>query len=82
MFLDNPLGLGALPRARRPAICDAAGRTSDDALEAMAAKDLVISSRAATTGRNPRTGESIKIPASKSAKFKAGKALKDAVNEA
>lgn len=39
-----------------------------------------VSSRAATTGRNPRTGEAIKIPASKQAKFKAGKELKDAVN--
>ena len=40
-----------------------------------------VSNRAATTGRNPRTGEAIKIPASKQAKFVAGKALKDAVNE-
>ena len=39
-----------------------------------------VASRAATTGRNPRTGESIKIKASKSPKFRAGKALKDAVN--
>jgi DNA-binding protein HU-beta len=29
------------------------------------------------TGRNPKTGENIDIPASKSAKFKAGKSLKD-----
>ena len=36
--------------------------------------------RAATTGRNPRTGETIQIKASKQAKFVAGKALKDAVN--
>ena len=36
--------------------------------------------RKATTGRNPRTGESISIPASKQPKFKAGKSLKDAVN--
>ena len=40
-----------------------------------------VSKRAATTGRNPRTGESIDIPASKNAKFKAGKELKDAVNK-
>jgi DNA-binding protein HU-beta len=39
-----------------------------------------VSKRAATEGRNPRTGEKIKIPASKQPKFKAGKALKDAVN--
>lgn len=39
-----------------------------------------VANRAATTGRNPRTGEAIQIPASKQPKFKAGKALKDAVN--
>jgi len=39
-----------------------------------------VSERAARTGRNPRTGEVITIPASKSPKFKAGKALKDALN--
>jgi DNA-binding protein HU-beta len=39
-----------------------------------------VSSRAARSGRNPRTGETIQIKASKMPKFKAGKALKDAVN--
>ena len=39
-----------------------------------------VSHRKATTGRNPRTGESIQIPASKRPKFSVGKALKDAVN--
>ncbi len=39
-----------------------------------------VAKRAASEGRNPRTGEKIKIPASKQPKFKAGKALKDAVN--
>ena len=39
-----------------------------------------VSRRAATTGRNPRTGERIQIPASNQPKFKAGKALKSAVN--
>ncbi len=39
-----------------------------------------VSNRAARTGRNPRTGETIQIAASRAAKFKAGKALKDAVN--
>jgi DNA-binding protein HU-beta len=39
-----------------------------------------VASRAASEGRNPRTGERIQIPASKQPKFKAGKALKDAVN--
>lgn len=39
-----------------------------------------VAKRAATEGRNPRTGEKIKIPASVQPKFKAGKGLKDAVN--
>ena len=39
-----------------------------------------VGKRAARTGRNPRTGEAIKIKAAKVPKFKAGKALKDAVN--
>jgi DNA-binding protein HU-beta len=40
-----------------------------------------VSKRAASTGHNPRTGEAIKIPASKQPKFKAGKELKKAVNK-
>ena len=39
-----------------------------------------ISERAAREGRNPATGETIQIAASKAVKFKAGKALKDSVN--
>ena len=39
-----------------------------------------VAQRKATTGRNPRTGETIQIRASKQPKFKAGKALKEAVN--
>ncbi len=38
------------------------------------------SKRAARTGKNPQTGEAIKIPAAVVPKFKAGKALKDLVN--
>lgn len=40
-----------------------------------------VSMRAARTGRNPRTGETIQIPASKAVAFKVGKALKDEVNK-
>ena len=40
-----------------------------------------VSERAARTGRNPQTGAEMNIPASKAPKFKAGKALKDAVNK-
>ncbi len=39
-----------------------------------------VSSRPAREGRNPRTGETLKIAASKQPKFTAGKGLKDAVN--
>ena len=39
-----------------------------------------VRSRAARTGRNPKTGETIQIKAAKVPAFKAGKALKDAVN--
>ena len=38
-----------------------------------------VANRKATEGRNPRTGEKIKIPATRVPKFKAGKGLKDAV---
>ncbi len=41
---------------------------------------FVAKTRAARTGRNPRTGEAIEIPASRAPTFKAGKALKDAIN--
>jgi len=40
-----------------------------------------VSARAARTARNPRTGEPIEVPASNAPKFKAGKALKDAVKQ-
>ena len=40
-----------------------------------------VSERAAREGRNPQTGETMTIEASKAPKFKAGKALKDAVNK-
>ena len=39
-----------------------------------------VANRAASTGRNPRTGEEIQIPASKQPKFKAGAPLKSLVN--
>jgi DNA-binding protein HU-beta len=41
---------------------------------------FAVKTRAARTGRNPRTGEAIQISASKVPGFKAGKGLKDAVN--
>lgn len=41
---------------------------------------FAVTKRAASKGRNPRTGEEIQIPASNQPKFKAGKGLKDACN--
>jgi DNA-binding protein HU-beta len=71
----------------------AAGRALDATVEAVkkALKkgDMVtlvgfgsfyVGKRAARTGRNPRTGEAIKIKAAKVPKFRAGKGLKDAIN--
>ena len=41
---------------------------------------FLVANRAATTGRNPRNGESIQIPAKKVPKIRAGKSLKETVN--
>ena len=43
--------------------------------------NFVVAQRKATTARNPQTGATINVPASKAPKFKPGKALKDAVNK-
>ena len=71
----------------------AAGRALDatvDAVKATLKKDgmvtlvgfgtFYVGKRAARSGRNPRTGATIKIKAAKVPKFRAGKALKDACN--
>ena len=52
----------------------------DDKVQIVGFGTFEVAKRAARTGRNPQTGKSMKIKASKSPKFKAGKALKDAVN--
>ncbi len=64
------------------AIFDAITETlkSGDEVRLVGFGSFSVSERAATTGRNPRTGEAIQIAASKNPKFSAGKALKDAVN--
>ena len=54
--------------------------SNGDSLSLIGFGTFSISNRAARTGRNPRTGEAIQIKAAKLPKFKAGKALKDAVN--
>ena len=52
---------------------------SDDSLTLVGFGSFSVAKRAARTGRNPKTGEEFKISAKKVAKFKAGKALKEAV---
>jgi len=71
----------------------AAGRAVDSVLDAITKAlsngdqvtlvgfgTFLVRDRAARTGRNPKTGEPIQIAAAKNPAFKAGKALKDAVN--
>ena len=52
----------------------------DDKVQIVGFGTFEVAKRPAREGRNPQTGASMKIKASKSPKFKAGKALKDAVN--
>ena len=75
-----------LSKAQAGKAVDAALEAITDALKSGDAVTLIgfgtfeVRSRAARTGRNPRTGKEIKIAASKTPAFKAGKSLKDAVN--
>lgn len=64
------------------AVLDLIGKTLKDGNEVrlVGFGTFSVSKRAASEGRNPRTGETIKIPASKRPKFSPGKALKDLVN--
>ncbi|SFT89113.1 DNA-binding protein HU-beta [Selenomonas sp. GACV-9] len=57
-----------------------AALTSGDKVQMIGFGTFEVKERAARKGRNPRTGQDIEIPASKNPVFKAGKALKDAVN--
>ncbi len=61
---------------------DAITRTlkGGDAITIVGFGTFKVSDRAARSGRNPRTGETIDIKAAKVPKFSAGKALKDAIN--
>ena len=53
---------------------------NDDPVSIVGFGTFLLRERAARTGRNPKTGKAIEIPASKAPAFKAGKAFKDAVN--
>ena len=52
-----------------------------DAVQLIGFGSFSTGARAARTGRNPRTGEALQLPASKTVKFTAGKAFKDVVNK-
>ncbi len=75
-----------LPKTKTADVVDALFTTIEKALKKKQEVRLVgfgtfsTAKRKAGKGRNPRTGEEIKIPASTSVRFKAGKGLKDAVN--
>ena len=56
------------------------GMKSGDAVTLIGFGTFKVADRKAREGRNPRTGEKIKIKAAKVPKFTAGKAMKDAVN--
>jgi DNA-binding protein HU-beta len=75
-----------VPKAQASRVVDAMASVVGDALANGDQVSLVgfgtflVRERPARSGRNPRTGETIEIAASKSPSFKAGKALKDRVN--
>ena len=58
----------------------ASALSSGDDVRIVGFGSFSVANRAASTGRNPRTGEEIQIPASNQPKFKAGAPLKSAVN--
>ncbi|MDI3308763.1 MAG: HU family DNA-binding protein [Acetobacteraceae bacterium] len=77
---------GDLPKSRAGDVLDAVFEAITKSLKKKQEVRLVgfgtfsTTRRKAGKGRNPRTGEEIKIPASNTVRFKAGKGLKDAVN--
>ncbi len=84
-LIDSLAAKAAVPRPRAEELVNF---FLDDITEALKRAEKVnisgfgtftVSARKARTGRNPKTGEPIEIPASKSAKFKAGKILKDSL---
>ena len=77
---------GDLPKAKAGDVLDAVFEAITKSLKKKQEVRLVgfgtfsTSRRKAGKGRNPRTGEEIKIPATNTVRFKAGKNLKDSVN--
>jgi DNA-binding protein HU-beta len=87
-LIDAIAASADLPKASAGRALDAVVDAITDALKSNDSVSLVgfgtftVKERAARTGRNPKTGAPIHIAAAKVPSFKAGKALKDAVNGA
>ncbi|MFK7860193.1 MAG: HU family DNA-binding protein [Granulosicoccus sp.] len=85
-FVDAVAAKGEMSKADAAAAVDAVLESVTDAMQKGDQVTLVgfgtflVRKREARTGRNPRTGEPLQIKASNVPSFKAGKALKDAVN--
>ncbi|MCB1866107.1 MAG: HU family DNA-binding protein [Chromatiales bacterium] len=85
-LIDRVAAVADLSKAEATRAVDALVEVVTDAMRGGDSVNLVgfgsfvVRERAARSGRNPRTGEMIEIAASKVPAFKAGKALKDAVN--
>ena len=85
-FVDAVAAKGEMSKADAAAAVDAVLDSVTDAMQKGDQVTLVgfgtflVRRREARTGRNPRTGEPLQIAASNVPSFKAGKALKDAVN--
>lgn len=85
-LIDNVAEEAGINKAEAGRALDAVLDSITDALSGGKTVTLVgfgtfsVKARAARMGRNPRTGEAMKIKASKAPAFKAGKSLKDAVN--
>jgi DNA-binding protein HU-beta len=85
-LIDAVSGKTGLQKAEATRAVDAvfdsitAALKSGDTVALLGFGTFVVKGRAARAGRNPRTGETIEIAATKVPGFKAGKALKDAVN--
>jgi len=85
---DKVLAKLGLPKSTIATVIEAAlaaienGLKKGEEIRLVGFGSFYVSKRAATKGRNPRTGETIQIKASKQPKFRAGKQLKDQVNAA
>ncbi|HEY6643565.1 HU family DNA-binding protein [Povalibacter sp.] len=85
-LIDAVIGQTGLQKADAARAVDAvfdsisSALKSGDTVSLLGFGTFVVKARAARAGRNPRTGETIEIAASKVPGFKAGKGLKDAVN--